>query len=193
MKSIEILFKSIFFILILFSNFAFSKSLNKIEILGNDRISDETIKLFISLDINDEINDKTLNKILKDLYETDYFEDVSVNFEKNILSIKVVENPIIENIFYNGIKSSRILNIIKDETLVKSRSSFNEIKLKKDEIKIKNILKNLGYYKPEIDVLIENSKNNLINVTYEIELGKKSKISKITFIGNKIFKDNKVT
>jgi len=64
MKSIEILFKSIFFILILFSNFAFSKSLNKIEILGNDRISDETIKLFISLDINDEINDKTLNKIL---------------------------------------------------------------------------------------------------------------------------------
>jgi len=147
MKSIEILFKSIFFILILFSNFAFSKSLNKIEILGNDRISDETIKLFISLDINDEINDKTLNKILKDLYETDYFEDVSVNFEKNILSIKVVENPIIENIFYNGIKSSRILNIIKDETLVKSRSSFNEIKLKKDEIKIKNILKNLGYYK----------------------------------------------
>ena len=39
MKSIEILFKSIFFILILFSNFAFSKSLNKIEILGNDRIS----------------------------------------------------------------------------------------------------------------------------------------------------------
>jgi len=192
MKSIEILFKSIFFILILFSNFAFSKSLNKIEILGNDRISDETIKLFISLDINDEINDKTLNKILKDLYETDYFEDVSVNFEKNILSIKVVENPIIENIFYNGIKSSRILNIIKDETLVKSRSSFNEIKLKKDEIKIKNILKNLGYYKPEIDVLIENSKNNLINVTYEIELGKKSKISKITFIGNKIFKDNKL-
>ena len=90
MKSIEILFKSIFFILILFSNFAFSKSLNKIEILGNDRISDETIKLFISLDINDEINDKTLNKILKDLYETDYFEDVSVNFEKNILSINLV-------------------------------------------------------------------------------------------------------
>ena len=192
MKFIVILFKTIFLILILFSNFAFSKSINKIEILGNDRISDETIKLFISLDINDEINDSTLNKILKDLYETDYFEDVIVSFEKNILSIKVVENPIIENIYYKGIKSNRILNIIKDETLVKPRSSFNEIKLKKDELKIKNILKNLGYYKPEIDVFIENSKNNLINVTYEIELGKKTKISKITFIGNKIFKDNKL-
>ena len=106
MKLITILFKSFFLILLFLSSHAFSNSLNKIEIIGNDRISDETIKLFISTDINDEINDSTLNKILKDLYETDYFEDVIVSFEKNILSIKVVENPIIENIYYKGIKSN---------------------------------------------------------------------------------------
>ena len=85
MKSIKFYLNQ-FFYFDFFSNYAFSKSLNKIEILGNDRISDETIKLFISVDINDEINDKTLNKILKDLYETNYFKDVSVNFENQILS-----------------------------------------------------------------------------------------------------------
>ena len=192
MKTITILFKLIFLISMFISNHAFSDTLNKIEIVGNDRISDETIKMFMSVDVKDEINDVKLNEILKELYQTDYFEDVRLNFEDQILSIKVVENPIIENISYNGVKSSRILKIIKDETIVKSRSSFNEKVLKKDRLKIKNILKNLGYYHSNVDVFTKKSKNKLINITYEINLGKKSKINKITFIGNKIFKDKKL-
>ena len=40
-----------------------------------------------------------LNNILKDLYETDFFKDISVNLNNQILSINVQENPIIENIF----------------------------------------------------------------------------------------------
>ena len=192
MKTITILFKLIFLISMFISNHAFSDTLNKIEIVGNDRISDETIKMFMSVDVKDEINDVKLNEILKELYQTDYFEDVRLNFEDQILSIKVVENPIIENISYKGVKSSRILKIIKDETIVKSRSSFNEKVLKKDRLKIKNILKNLGYYHSNVDVFTKKSKNKLIDITYEINLGKKSKINKITFIGNKIFKDKKL-
>ena len=97
MKTITILFKLIFLISMFISNHAFSDTLNKIEIVGNDRISDETIKMFMSVDVKDEINDVKLNEILKELYQTDYFEDVRLNFEDQILSIKVVENPIIEN------------------------------------------------------------------------------------------------
>ena len=98
MKSILVIFKSFFLILFFLSSYAFSNVLNKIEIIGNDRISDETIKLFISVDINDEINDFKLNKILKELYETDYFKDVRLKFENRILTIIIQENPIIENI-----------------------------------------------------------------------------------------------
>ena len=192
MKTIKILLKSFFFITIILSSYGYSEIVNKIEIIGNDRISNETIKLFIPIKIKDEINDVKLNQILQELYDTEYFKDVSVKFENKTLLINVIENPIIENISYKGIKSSRILNIIKDETLVKSRSSYNETIIKKEKLKINNILKNLGYYNSNIDVLVENSKNNLINITYDINLGKKSKISKITFIGNKIFKDKKL-
>ena len=52
--------------------------------------------------------------------------------------------------------------------------------------------KNLGYYNSSLDILVEQSKNNLVNITYDINLGKKSKIKKITFIGNKVFKDKKL-
>ena len=192
MKSIIILFQSTFLILLLLSSYAFSNTLNKIEIIGNDRISDETIKLFISTDIKDEINDDKLNKILKDLYETNFFKDINIKFVNQILLINVEENPIIENIFYNGIKSNRILEIIKQGTSIKQRSSYNESLIKKEKLKIQNILKNLGYYNSSLQILVDQSKNNLVNITYDITLGKKSKIKKITFIGNKVFKDKKL-
>ncbi len=192
MKLIKILLKSICIILFFLSSYSFSDILNKIEIIGNNRISDETIKLFIQVELKDEINETELNDILKDLYETNFFKDISVNFKDQVLSINVQENPIIENILYEGIKSNKILKIIKKETLIKSRSSYNEIIIKKDKSKINNILKNLGYYNSNIDIFVEQKENNLVNITYNIDLGKKSKIKKITFIGNKIFKDKKL-
>jgi outer membrane protein insertion porin family len=192
MKSIKILFKSFCLILFFLSSHAFSNTLTKVEIIGNDRISDETIKLFISVNINDEINDIKINKILKDLYQTNFFKNISVKFDNHILEINVEENPIIENIFYNGIKSDRIIEILKQGRLIKQRSSYNKNLIKKDKLKIEQNLKNLGYYNSTVDVLIEETKNNLINITYNVALGKKSKIKKITFIGNKVFKDKKL-
>ena len=192
MKFMKDLFKLILLIWLLIPSNAFSAAVNKIDIIGNDRISDDTIKMFISVDIKDEINDAKLNKILKDLYETDFFKDINIKFYNQILSIEVQENPIIEKINYNGIKSNRILEIIKQDTSIKQRSSFNENSLKKEKLKIENILKSLGYYNSSLDILVNELNNNLINITYNIDLGKKSKIKKITFIGNKVFKDNKL-
>ena len=192
MNSVVTFLKFVFIIWFLLSSKAISNTLNKIEIIGNDRISDETIKLFISIQKDDAINDVKLNNILNDLYETNFFKNISVNFKDQILVINVVENPIIENIYYNGIKSQRILELIKQNSFIKSRSSFNEVLLKKEKLKIENILKNLSYFNSSLEILVEEQSKNLVNVTYNIDLGKKSKIKKITFIGNKIFKDKKL-
>ena len=178
--------------MMLLSSKAISNTIDKIEITGNDRITDETIRLFISVSKNDEINDIELNNILNNLYETNFFKNIVVNFKDQILLINVEENPIIENVNYNGIKSNRILDLIKQDTFIKSRSSFNENLLKKEKLKIENILKNLGYYNSNLEILVEETKNNLVIITYNIDLGKKSKIKKITFIGNKVFKDKKL-
>ena len=189
---IKFFFKIIVFTSIFFSTYAFSDTLEKIEILGNERISDESIKLFINVNISDEIDNSEMNDIIKDLYETDFFKDISLSFNDQTLIITVIENPIIENIFYKGIKSDRILNIIKDGSSMRSRSSYKESIVKNEKLKIENILKSLGYYKSDLAILVEESENNLVNITYDINLGKKSKIKKITFVGDKIFKDKKL-
>ena len=82
--------------------------------------------------------------------------------------------------------------MIKSDAIVKSRSSYNEYVITEEKKRLLNILKSLGYYNAEIDIYVENKKDNLINLTINFNLGNKAKIKKITFIGNKIFKDSKL-
>ena len=183
--------------LLLFFFFALTSILRaeiitEITIEGNQRISTETIIMFAGVSANDQVTETDLNKILKKLYNTNFFDLVTVKISDKILFIKVRENPIIQSINFEGIKSSKILENLKKNVFLKSRSSFNEVLLEKDKKKIKNLLKNLGYYFSEIDILIEELKDNKINLTYNIDLGEKAKIRKISFIGDKIFKDKKL-
>ena len=85
----------------------------------------------------------------------------------------------------------KLLELIKSDAIVKSRSSYNEY-LITEKKRLLNILKSLGYYNSEIDIYIENKKDNLIDLNINFDLGNKAKIKKITFIGNKIFKDSKL-
>ena len=189
------MFRIFFFILFYFSfvtTYANSEIVSKIEVKGNERISEETIIMFSSVSLNDDLEEETLNYILKNLYDTNFFKNISIKFEKNVLEILVTENPLIENIEYKGLKSEKLKsNLIKNLNL-KSRSSYSELILKKDKDLITKNLKDLGYHFSKVDVFVENLNDNKVKIIYDIFLGDKAKIKKITFIGNKIFKDNEL-
>jgi outer membrane protein insertion porin family len=185
--------KTVFiFLLFFFFSKAYSEIVNKIEIFGNERISSETIKMFSDVTTQQNLNQNEINKILKRLYDTNFFKDVQVSFKNSVLKIEVSENPIIDKVIFEGIKADKIKTAISKKLSLRSRSSFNQFLLSKDNNEIKNSLKSLGYYFSKIDTLIEKLNNNRIILTYKIDLGKKSKIKKITFIGDKIFKDKKL-
>jgi len=179
-------------IMILSTNVLKAETINKIIVEGNNRVSTETIIMFSGVSVNDDLSENKINEVLKLLYGSNFFELVSVKIENNILKINVKEYPIIQNIIYDGIKSSTMLEEIKKKVNLKSRSSFNEILLIKDIESIRDTLKNLGYYFAEIDTSVEELKNNKIDLIYNISIGKKAKIKKISFIGNKIYKDKKL-
>ena len=169
-----------------------AETVNQIIVEGNDRVSPETVIMFSGVSVNDDLSENNLNQVLKQLYGSNFFELVSVKIEDNILKIKVKEYPIIQNVIYEGIKSNEMLEEIKKEVNLKSRSSFNEILLIKDKDSISSKLKNLGYYFAEIDTSIEELSDNKVNLVFNISLNKKAKIKKISFIGNKIYKDKKL-
>jgi outer membrane protein insertion porin family len=179
-----------FIILTIFNSYA--ENLKEIRIEGNDRITDETIKNFLPTSIGDNITNQSLNQILKDLYETKFFKNVDVKYTNNILTINVSENPIIQNIIYNGIKSKTLLNSITDGTKLITRSSFIEQIFENDLSIIFDNLKDNGYYFATIDTRVEDLGDNIVNLIFDINLGNKAKIKKITFLGEKIFKDKKL-
>ena len=187
-RLIIIVFVSYFFLL----SSSFSEIINKIEISGNERISNETIEMFSAVSINENLDQNDINNLLKRLYETNFFDNVSVDLDKNILKIRIEESPIIEKIIFSGIKAKKIKKALTDNLLLKTRSSFNKSLLKKDKENISRTLKGLGYYFSNIEILSETVNDNRIILTYNITLGNKSKIKKISFIGNKVFKDKKL-
>ena len=140
------LLSSIILLFSLFFTSVKSEIVKNIEITGNERVSDETILMFSDVNINDDLTENEINNILKSLYQTNFFKDVSVNFSSSKLSIIVVENPIIQNITYNGITSPTLKDKILKNIKLKSRSSYNEIFLALDENTILSSLKELGYY-----------------------------------------------
>ena len=182
----------ILFFLILIPKISYSEIVNKIEIIGNERISKETIKMFSKINIGDNINENDANEILKRIYNSTFFEDVKVSIKENTLSIVVFENPLVENVEIKGPKAKKIVEELKKNLKGKARTSYNEILFLEDKKKIIEILKQKGYFFSNVDVVVEKLSDNKVNLIYNVEIGDKAKIKKISFIGDKIFKDRKL-
>ncbi len=183
--------KIIFIIIIqlFFLQNSYSDIIKKFEILGNDRITNETIIMFSSLNIGDEINENSLNEALKNLYYTDYFKNVELSVTDKTVIIKVTENPIIQSIIIEGIKRDSVYDKIKEITSKSEKYPFKENKINEQIIYLKNILKSYGYYFVELEATINKNSNNTIDLKYNFDLGEIAKIKKIKFIGDKVFRD----
>ena len=165
-----------------------SKNFNNVLINGNERISDETILVFSEIPKENDLDEKSINTILKKIYGSGFFKDVSVKIKNQNLIINVIENPIIETVFIKGIKRKKTEESLYDSLILKNRSSFNSSLAKSDEASILGYLKNEGYYFSTIETSYEELGNNKVNILYDIDLGQKAKISKILFLGDKKFK-----
>ena len=95
------------------TNFAYADLVKDIKISGNDRISDETVILFGDIKKNSDLDNDNINEILKKLYDTSFFENISINIKNNVLYIDVIENPLIQSVIFNGIKNKGLIQNLK--------------------------------------------------------------------------------
>ena len=182
------IFRFCFFV---FLAFAFSSAnaemLKKLEIIGNSRISNETIKVYGEIEINKDYSDDDLNTVIKRLYDTRFFSDISTSFSNGVLKINVKENPIIDSIIIEGEPAKKYKKAILKMLALKEKSSYIESDINQDVQTIKNFYKSLGYYTAEVTANIQKlgDDKNIVNLIYSIEKGVRNKISKIYFIGDK--------
>ena len=190
MLRLKFIFVTVF---LLFSNNLFAEIVNKIEINGNKRISPETIKVYGQIkSLNSNFTDGDINNILTNLYETNFFKDISIEIKDNTLIITLVEYPLINQIIIIGEANSGIKKQIKDTISLKEKSSFIRNNLNNDINLIKKLYSSIGYKFAKIESKIRKIDQNNFDIALEISKGELTKIKKIFFIGDKKIKERRL-
>jgi outer membrane protein insertion porin family len=177
----------IFFFILTSSSFS---EIKKVSIVGNLRVNSNTIESLVDKKIAN-IDSIYINNLSKKIYDTDFFSDVKISYNQDILTITVSENPIVNFFYINGIKDSDLDQINKIITL-KENSIFSSSKLKRDIQATKDFLNETGYYQASINPEIIKIDNNQINLIINIDKKDLSKIKNIYFIGNKFFSSSQL-
>ena len=183
-----------FFILIfLFLNTNLSGEIvKKLDVKGNSRISDETIKVYGEIVLNEDYTSLRVDEILKNLYRTDFFDDVKVSISNEILSITVKEYAIINSIDLLGEDSKTITKKILEELELQVKQSFIESKVASDKQKLKRIYAGIGFNFVTVESKIQKFSDNRVNLVYSLTKGSKTNIAKISFNGDKKLKAKKL-
>ena len=166
---------------------------NEIEISGNKRVSDETIKVYGEIKpIGSDFSNSDINDILKNLYSTNFFEDVNVEIRNKKLIIKLTEYPVINEIILIGEQNTRVQNQIKKIISSKEKNSFIKNNLNNDINLIKKYYSTLGYKFAKVETKIRNIDKNNVDLAIDIDKGEITRISKIFFTGDKKIKDKRL-
>jgi len=189
---LKIKFIYIIFFLSLFNN-SFAEIVNKIEINGNKRVSPETIKVYGQIKpLNSDFTDSDINKILINLYETNFFEDIDIAIKDKTLIINLVEYPLVNQIIIIGEANSRVKKQIKDVISLKEKNSFIRNNLNNDINLIKKLYSSIGYKFANVDSKIRKIDENNYDIALEISKGDITRIKKIFFIGDKKIKERRL-
>ena len=115
-----------FLLLLFLTKLSLATVINKIEVNGNSRISNETVIVFGDIKLNTDINDNELDLILRKLYETNFFENINLSINNKTLIITLIENPLIQNVSIVGVPNKKIrekiLEIIFADSQAKPRA-----------------------------------------------------------------------
>ena len=186
--------KKFFKIILLFiflSSTAIAEVINDVKINGNSRVSDETIKIYGKITLNENYDQKRLNSTLRNLFKTKFFEDVNLKIDKSTLIVNVKEYPMLNQLIITGEKNLRITRELKKNITLKEKNSFIESDLVNDVEKIKNIYASLGFNNAEVTTKIKSYEDK-IDLIFEIKPGNITRISTISFLGDKKISDKRL-
>ncbi len=194
MKNLSKIFFLLSFLFIASTQSLRSEILKEIIISGNERISDETLLVYGEIKKNKDYTQEDIDNIIKNLYDTKFFSNISINFSAGILKIDVKENPIINSITLQGEETKKFTKALKNFMTLKEKSSYIKNDVKNDIEIIKGFYSQQGYYSSNVEARTKEVKggNNLVDLIFIIDKGKREKITKIFFIGDKKVKTKRL-
>jgi outer membrane protein insertion porin family len=163
-------------------------TIRDIAVQGNQRIEAATIASYLAIHEGDQFDAARIDRSLKNLFATGLFADVNIRRQNDMLVIRVVENPIINRISFEGNKKIED-DKISPEIQLRPRVVYTRTKVQQDVEKILELYRRKGRFAARVEPKVIELPQNRVDLVYEISEGSPTYVRKITFIGNQAMSD----
>jgi len=160
----------------------------RILVIGNERIENSTIASYLPIQVGDTVDAARIDLALKTLFRTELFSDVKIDLQDGDLNIRVVENPIINKVVFEG-NSSVKDDKIRDELTIRPRGIFTRAKVQGDVQRIIELYRRSGRISATVTPKVVELPQKRVDLIFEINEGPKSGVLDINFLGNEQFSD----
>jgi len=166
-------------------------TVREIKVEGTQRIEPQTVLSYMDLRLGDQVSRAEMNESLKNLYRTGLFADVGLKLEGTTLIVQVVENPVINEIAFEG--NEKIDNDqLFSEIQLRPRQVFTRTRIKGDVERIYQLYRRNGRFSAQIEPKIIKLDQNRVDLVFEIDEGPVTKVESIRFVGNQRYDDDKL-
>ncbi len=163
-------------------------TVEEIVIEGTQRIEPETVRSYMIIKEGDPLDAERVNQSLKGLFATGLFADVTLRLEGSVLIVRVVENPIINRIAFEG--DSRLeKDVLRSEVQLRPRIVYTRTRVRNDVKRILDLYRRTGRFAATVDPKVVQLSQNRVDLIFEINEGPLTGIRRISFIGNRAFSD----
>nr|CRH05176.1 Surface antigen (D15). Outer membrane assembly protein, OMP85 type [Candidatus Magnetococcus massalia] len=165
-----------------------SNTIGEIRVEGAKWINKNTVLHSLELEVGDRFSTSKQQKSLKALYKTGFFKDVQLDRQGDVLVVRVLENPLVNEIRFSGndaMEDDELKQLIKQ----KKREPYNKARTEADLAVMRQAYRIKGLFLANIELEVEELSQNRVRLTYEIEEGEKSRVQEVRFIGNKLVDD----
>ncbi|MBU6472254.1 MAG: outer membrane protein assembly factor BamA [Alphaproteobacteria bacterium] len=163
--------------------------IQQIMVRGTQRIEPATVLSYISVHVGEPYDEQAVDRSLKTLFATGLFSDVKFNWSGSVLTVNVVENPIINQVVFEGNDKVSTKDLTK-EVQLKPRTVFTRNKVQADVQRIIELYRRNGKFAATVDPEIIQRPQNRVDLIYSISEGPTTGVARISFIGNHVFDDS---
>lgn len=163
----------------------------QIVVQGTQRIEVETVKSYMAISEGDPYDSERVDRSLKTLYNTGLFADVAIQRQGDAVVVRVVENPIINRIAFEGNKRIKEEEL-KQETQLRSRVVYTRTKVQSDVKRILDLYRRNGRFGATVEPKIIQLEQNRVDLVFEINEGEPTYVKRINFVGNHKYSDSRL-
>ncbi len=166
-------------------------TITAIKVEGNERIEEGTIRSYMLVQPGDAFDPDRIDRSLKTLYATGLFQDVTLRQDGSTLVVKVQENPIVSRIAFEG---NHKLNDeqLRGELQLRPRAVFTPQLAQADRQRMLDLYARRGRFGATVTPKVIKLEQNRVDVVFEINEGETTLVSRIAFVGNRAFSENRL-